>query len=314
MMTNVYFLSAKKLTNPDALAAGTLQIFKKLVESEQLSLQKNLPIKIHSGEPGNTTFTRPQTYSDLIDHLLDQEIKPYYIETNTAAGIRSTKDKHLQVLKDHGFTDIPAKIADGEDGFDHVEVPIRNGKHFKTCKIAAGLSDQNQVLVMSHFKGHIMTGFGGAIKQLGIGFASGRGKTEAHAKVEIPVTKRIDWAKASQVPTGSSQIWNDDYVYYGQTFAERVAEYALAAVHGQKYIYLNFVINITANCDCDGEPMPLIYDDLGLLASTDPVAIDKACFDLLEKREGKRPFNDYGIFAYANQIGLGSLEYQLIRI
>lgn len=313
-MTNVYFLPAKQLTNPDALTAGTLQIFKILVESEHITMQKNLPIKIHSGEPGNITFTKPQTYSDLIDHLLDQDIKPYYIETNTASGIRSTKAKHQQVLKDHGFTTIPAQIADGEDGFDHVEVPIKNGKHFKSCKIAKGLADQSQVLVMSHFKGHIMTGFGGAIKQLGIGFASGRGKTEAHAKVEIPVTERIDWSKANQVPAGSSQIWNEDYVYYGQAFAERVAEYALAAVRDQQYIYLNFAINITANCDCDGEPMPLIYDDLGLLASTNPVAIDKACFDLLEKREGKKPFDDCGVFAYAAQIGLGSPEYQLIEI
>ena len=152
---------------------------------------------------------------------------------------------------------------------------------------------------MSHFKGHMATGFAGAIKMLGIGFASRNGKIEAHTKNYSPAQKTINW--------------NDmEKLYWGDIFSERVAEYALAAVNKKTYIYINFMLNITKDCDCDGMVMKPIYKNVGVFASTDPVAIDKACYDELERREGKKPFTGEKIFEYAETLGLGSRRYTLI--
>jgi len=278
-----------------------VQIFKKLVEQNKIKLEKELPLKIHPGQPGNETYIRPENYKELILYLQSKEIKTYFIETNVAGGVRSSKQTHIQAALKHGFNQIPYHVADGENGFEQEEIPIRGGKHFKTCKIAAELAALNQVVVMSHFKGHMMSGFGGAIKMLGIGFASKRGKIEQHSKNSIPDNKTVDWSKMESLYTGTA-------------FRERTAEYALAAVNNKKYIYITFAENITANCDCDGEKMPLVYKDLGIFASTDPVAIDKACFDLLEKREGKKPFEGDEIFSYAEKIGLGIQKYELVTL
>ena len=155
--------------------------------------------------------------------------------------------------------------------------------------------------MLSHFKGHILSGFGGAIKMLGLGFASGRGKTEIHSKVAIPNGQAINWTK----------IWT---IYIGKEFRQRSAEYALAASQNKKFIYINFALNLVKNCDCDGRVMKPIYKDLGIFASTDPVAIDKACFDLLAQRENKKPYKGDDIFDYAQHIGLGSAEYHLIQL
>lgn len=295
----VYFnpINKNNLNNASFIAKKLLE---KVIEDNNIVLQKEIPLKIHPGEPGNQTFIKPENYQDIINYLLKKQIKTYFIETNTVTGRRSDENSHLTAIKHHNFTQIPFIIADGEAGFDHVSVPIKNGRHFKECKIGRKLAKQSQIIVLSHFKGHILSGFGGAIKNLGVGFASKRGKIEMHSRQIVPDAETINWGKTC--------------LYSAEEFRQRSAEYAAAAVSGKKYIYLNFVLLITENCDCDGHKMTPIYDDLGIFAATDPVAIDKACFDELTKREGKKPFEGDEIFIFAEKIGLGSQNYQLIKL
>jgi hypothetical protein len=300
LKTKVYFSEVNK-NNLKDVSNIALKLFKKVIEENKIALKKEVPIKVHPGAPGNVTFIKPENYTEIINDLLDKKIKTYFIETNTATGPRSKADTHLKAAKEHGFTQISFVIADGEKGFDHVKVEIKSGKHFKSCLIATKLANQSQIIVLSHFKGHIMSGFGAAIKHLGIGFASGRGKIDAHSKVKIDDDKTVDWSKSNTL-------------YSAKDFRERSAEYALAAVNKNQYIYLNFALSISDNCDCDGQVMTPVYEDLGVFASLDPVAIDKACFDMLEKREGKKPFDGEEIFSYSEKIGLGKKKYQLIKI
>ena len=271
-----------------------------VVSDTQIRLSKEIPIKVHPGQPGNISFIKPNNYDGVIDFLQEKKIKTYFIETNMVTGPRSLASTHLEVARKHGFTRIPFVIADGEDGEDHVLVPVEGGTYIKKAKIARKLADQQQMIVVSHFKGHIATGFGAAIKMLGIGFASRRGKIDAHSKDGTKFHKKtINWSEG-------------DKLYWGSLFHKRVAEYALAAVNKKHYIYLTFAIDIVKNCDCDGVPMKPIYRDLGIFASTDPVAIDKACFDMLAQREGKKPFLGDDVFPFAERIGLGSRAYNLI--
>lgn len=294
----VYFTPTNHQSDFSQAAKKLLRI---VIEKNKIKLEKSIPLKVHFGEPGNLTFIKPNNFQGIIDFLHEKKIKTYYIETNTASGPRSNKKNHEKVAHEHGFTQIPVVIADGDKGFDHTLVPIKNGKHFKECKIATKLAEQKQIIVMNHFKGHILSGFGGAIKMLALGFASGRGKTEMHSKVKIAEDKQISWLN-----------WFN--LYHQKEFIERQSEYALAAVQNKQMIYLTFAVDIVKNCDCDGHEMKPIYKDLGIFASIDPVAIDKACYDMLEKRERKKPFSGEAIFQYAEKLGLGSAQYSLITI
>lgn len=295
----VYFHPVKNNPDTKEVSLWARKILEKLISQNNISLQKEIPLKIHPGQPGNISFIRPDNFNGIIDYLLHKKVKTYFVETGMVNGPRSESDSHRNVALKHGFTRIPFVVADGENGEDHELVGI-NGNHFKKCMIAKKLIKPKQIIVLSHFKGHIDAGFGAAIKMLGIGFASRRGKIEIHSKVYSKKIKSIDWTA-------------EDKQYHGTAFRERMADYALAAVKGKQNIYLNFALSIVENCDCDGVPMKPIYKDLGIFASLDPIAIDKACFDLLEKREGKKPFSGDDVFTYAEKIGLGSINYELIN-
>jgi len=278
------------------------KLLETVINENKIILEKEIPLKVHPGNPGNISFIKPENFNEIINFLKSKKIKTYFIETNQAPiGDRWREDIHLKIARNHGFTQIPFVIADGKDGFDHELVKIEGGRHFRDCKIAKKLIDQKQIIILSHFKGHILSGFGGAIKMLGLGFASGRGKAEMHSKINLRDGQPIHW----------SQIWN---LHLGKEFRERSTEYALAASQNKNFIYINFALNLVKDCDCDGRKMKPIYKDLGIFASTDPVAIDKACFDLLEKREGKKPYKGDDIFAYAEKLGLGSQKYQLLEL
>jgi len=296
---NVYYVpvtSPKKQYAEEALTA-----LKTLLEKEKVQLEAELPLKVHPGEPGNITYNKPGNYDRIIDFLKEKNVKTYFIETNTVTGRRTNKADHLRAVAEHGFSRIPFVIADGENGTDDVAVPVPGGKYFKTAKIAHELANKNQVLVLSHFKGHITSGFGAAVKMLGIGFASRRGKMEQHTIVTPPDNGTINWGDSSNLQPNV-------------IFRERVAEYALAASRGKSHMYITFAINLVTDCDCDGVPMTPIYPDLGIFASLDPLAIDKACFDELSRREGKKPFEGDEMFAYAARLGVGNTEYNLIKV
>lgn len=298
-MVRVYFQRIDS-KNKNKISQLTVDLFKKFINEEKIELERELPIKIHVGEPGNTSYLKSDIYDNLINYLISLKIKPYFIETTTVSGFRKTKIGHEKVARDHNFTQIPFVIADGERGESHQEVEVKNGKHFQKAKIAQDLADKKQVLVISHFKGHCHTGFGGAIKNLGIGFASRIGKIEQHSRIFNQQQKDIDWG-------------DNNNLFIGELLEERIAEYALAASFKKNHLYINFAINLVSDCDCDGRAMKPLFSDLGIFVSHDPVAIDKACLDLLDQREGKITYEGKEIFDYGERIELGKKNYRIIE-
>ena len=337
-MSNVYF---QKVDNGDfkLLSNAAANLLKKIVKEENHKFSEFVPIKVHFGEKGNTTYVKPECYLGVVDYLSENNISSAYIETNVLyRGSRTTADSHKLIALEHGFIQLPVIIADGEYGESYEEIEI-NKQYFDKCKIGKAFSDYNQFVVMSHFKGHGMAGFGGALKQLAMGFASRGGKLAQHSeispkvkaskciscgfcvekcdvdaielkdKAEILSEKCIGCAGCIAVcPVGAIQ--ND---WSGENFKEKVAEYAYAAQLGKDNIYISYLINVTTECDCMGQHMDTIARDIGVLVSKDPVAIDAACLDLLQKQQGEKIFDSGRVsIEHAKKIGLGTDEYVLI--
>ncbi|MFC1595681.1 DUF362 domain-containing protein [Candidatus Margulisiibacteriota bacterium] len=342
-MSNVYYTSIKKNNTPANISNAVYQLVKYLVEVEAMQLERSIPLKVHFGERGNHTFVTSDYMQGIIDYLREQNVEPYYIETNVLyKSDRTQKDSHIKLARDHGFTQLPITIADGDIGEDYYEVPVKQ-KHFKTCKIGAAFKDVSQMIVVSHFKGHIVAGFGGAIKQLSMGCAARGGKLAMHSHA-LPSLKPskctrcglcVDHCPGHALSLGETIIFDRTKctgcaaclaicphdaikVNWGNTeaaeFLEKLAEHALAAQKGKSCIYVNYAIKITDNCDCMDISMQPIADDLAVMVSTDPVAIDLACMDMLDQREPKPVFGGRDIFKYAEAIGLGSMDYQLIQV
>ena len=354
-MSKVYFRRIDSYSKTSEINEASRKILEKIQsENNILNFSEPIPIKVHFGEDKNITFIEPKNYVGVIDYL-KQNTKSnskkgpgiYYIETNVLyKGKRTTRESHLEVAKEHGFTQLPIIIADGEMGEEYEEVDISdsNPKHFKKCKIGKKIAEAKQLLVLAHVKGHISAGYGAAIKQLSMGCAARGGKLDMHAKSKptlVPLlckkchtcvkncptdaciidtlVPHIDYAKCigcakciAVCPYGAMQI---NWLSTGQEeFTEKLAEYALAAQKGKKVIYINFLLNITKECDCMGNPMKIIAKDIGVLGSTDPVALDKASLDLLEKNEHKKLFSGQHALEHAEKIGLGTQKYEIIEI
>lgn len=341
-MQQVYFIPIESYHETAKIRAAARTLLQTVIETEHIALQPQVPLKVHFGEKGNTTFIGAQNFEGVIEYLREKQVQSSFIETNALyRGERTTRTTHIAIAKEHGFTQIPIIIADGEHGEEYEEVEI-NQKHFRTCKIGREIARQKQMIVISHFKGHMLAGFGGAIKQLAMGCAARGGKLEQHAHaiplinpfsckkcrtcvphcpaeaIQIGWLPRINTKKcigcASCIaicPFGAISL-NPLRASFSTTFYEKLAEYALAAHKGKSNIYLSFALNITKNCDCNGRPMKPVTGDLGVLASTDPVALDQACLDLLDQRNGKKVFSrGRHALAYGQKIGLGRTTYQL---
>jgi uncharacterized Fe-S center protein len=365
-MSKVYFIKIDSYSKTKETSEAAKTLLEKIqIEEKVFDFNKPLPIKVHFGEDKNVTYIEPKNFEGIIEYLKkNSKVKPkskakkysansnttpgiYYIETNTLyKGKRTTKESHLELAKEHGFTQIPVIIADGEMGEDYelVDISDSNPTHFKTCKIGKKIAQEKQLLVLSHVKGHISAGFGAAIKQLSMGCGARGGKLDMHAKSKptllaikckkcftcskncptdaciidtliphVDYSKCIGCAKCIAVcPYGAMQI---NWMSTGQDeFTEKLAEYALAAQKGKKVIYINFLLNIALGCDCMGSKQKLVAKDIGVLASTDPVALDRACLDLLEKNEHKKLFSGEHTLEHAEKIGLGANKYELIEI
>lgn len=343
-MTKVYFKAIDSYLKTEEINKAAANLLQIIEEKEKLELNKFIPLKVHLGEKGNNTFIEPKNFNGIIDYLNKKKINTAFIETNVLyKGQRNTVKNHLKVAEEHGFTRIPVIIADGEVGEDYENVEI-NKKHFDYCKIAKGIAKENQMIILSHFKGHALAGFGGAIKQLAMGCASKGGKLAQHAnsipkistfkckackacankcpenaitvgrKAKIDKNKCVGCA-ACMATCQFGAISNSWLASLTKSFNERLAEYAYGAAKGKNHIYITFAFNITKSCDCEGHPMKPIAKDLGVFASTDPVAIDQACLDVLDKNEGKTVFRrGRYTLEYASKIGLGSREYELIEL
>ena len=343
-MKNVYFKAIGSYSETEEIQRGAKSLLKKVIDKEHVQLEPYIPLKVHFGEKGNITFIESKNYEGIIEYLQEQHIGSAFIETNVLySGSRMTRSQHIKTAKEHGFTQLPIVIADGEHGEEHEHIEI-NQKHFKTCKIGKEIANQRQMIVISHFKGHRLAGFGGAIKQLAMGCAARAGKLDqhTHAKpvinpfackkcgacarycpenaITIGLIPRIDKHKCVGC-VGCMAVCPQKAIVFNllrslsKAFPERLVEYALAAQKDQQNIYITFAFNITRGCDCEGHKMKPIAGDIGVFASTDPVAIDQACLDMLDRREGKKVFTRARHqLDYAEKIGLGKRQYQLIEV
>ena len=257
-------------------------------------------VKLSTGEPGGHNFLQPALIKDLV-----QKVKGTIVECNTAyGGGRADTENHLKAAKDHGFTAIaPVDIMDAEG---EVALPVKGGKHLKEDFVGSHYLNYDFTIVLSHLKGHAMGGFGGAIKNISIGIASSAGKAWIHSAGK---TKGNPWGNLPP---------QDD-------FLESMAEAAKAIVDhcGDKILYISVANNLSVDCDCDSSPEDPKMGDIGILASLDPIALDKACTDLVRASEdhGKIHLieridsrNGMHTLEYGEKIGLGSQKYELVKL
>lgn len=339
-MSKVYF---KRYEGSDVntLSEIAKKMLATLVDEEKVVLEKDVPIKVHFGEKGNQTFVPAGCYDGIIDYLESHDVNTSFIETNVLyRGSRTTKESHLQLAHDHGFRRIPVIIADGEIGEDVYEVEI-NQEYFSTVKLGGKFKDYNQVVVMSHFKGHGLAGFGGALKQLAMGFASRSGKMAQHSRMVPTVSehkciecglcvKKCDVDAIILDP--KAQIDSETCVgcagciavcpvgcirndWGALNFRQKVTEYAYGAQLNKNHLYVSFMMNITKECDCMGEAMEPIAKNYGVLASMDPVALDTACLDLLQQESQHDLFEEgRESLEHAKHIRFGAFEYTLEEV
>lgn len=262
-------------------------------------LSGNVGIKVHSGETGNQNFLRPDFWAPLIN-----DVNGTVVECNTAyEGSRNTSEKHWETMKSHGWCDhFKVDIMD-EEGPDMI-LPIPNGKQIKENYVGKHLSNYDSLLVLSHFKGHPMGGYGGALKQLSIGVASSYGKAYIHGAGK------------------PENIWTADH----DSFLESMADAASSVVEYFKgnAVYINVMKNMSVDCDCCAVAEDPCMKDIGILISLDPIAIDQACLDLvyaakddpgqahlLERIESR---NGVLTVEASAKLGFGSREYELIEV
>ena len=270
----------------------------KIYEALGREAKGKVAVKLSTGEPGGHNFLQPALIKDLV-----QKVNGTIVECNTAyGGKRGDTRSHLQAAKDHGFTAIaPVDIMDAEG---EVELPVEGGKHLKADIVGKNYLNYDFTVVLSHFKGHAMGGFGGAIKNISIGIASSNGKRNIHSAG----TSTTSWGHPAQ----------DD-------FLESMAEAAKAIIDhcGENILYISVANNLSVDCDCDSSPADPQMGDIGILASLDPVALDKACTDLVRssKDHGKihlieRIDSRHGMHTldYAEQLGIGSQKYELVEL
>jgi uncharacterized Fe-S center protein len=335
-------------------------------------------VKLHFGEKGNTAFVRPVFLRRVVDRVKQNKGKPFLTDTNTLyLGTRSEAVSHLTTAFENGFTEsvvnAPILIADGLRGNSAIKVRI-DKPIFKTVSIAREIFMADALITVTHFKGHELSGFGGALKNLGMGCSSREGKLSQHSNISPQVKGKacqgcevcLSWCPQSAIsmvssesgtknqrsiafidskncigcgecilacPSSAIQIqWNESI----PIFQKKMVEHAYGAVHRKKgkALYLNFLTQISPACDCYGYSDTPIVNDIGILSSEDPVAIDQASVDLVNGESGNRasklpgawkagenkfraiyPEVDWNIqLAYAEEIGMGNREYELIKI
>ena len=340
-MSKVFF---KKLDNFDeeVINSFTYEMLNQIIKENNIKFTGTVPLKVHFGERGNDTFVKPNYYNGVKKYLSDNNVPTCYIETNVLYKSPRTKtDTHIEVAKEHGFTDLDIVIADGSDDNMYNEIEV-NLKNFKTCKIGSKFADYENFIVLSHFKGHGLAGFGAAIKQLGMGFASRGGKMHQHATSVPSINEDLCikcGACVRKCPVNAIRMEEvaviDASICVGcasctvvcpvnairnnwdqSNFHEKLAEYAYAAAKDKTNIYITYAFDITKECDCNGKHMESVAPNIGVFVSTDPLAIDQATYDkFLEITNDSNMFETANLtLEHAKNIGLGSREYELIEI
>ena len=283
---------------PRINAVNLIKVFKALGKEPK----GRVAVKLSTGEAGNPNHLSTDVIKALV-HLVDGTI----VECNTAyEGRRMNVQDHLQTAAEHGFTAIAE--VDIMDAEGDVALPVKNGKHLKENYIGKNFLDYDFTMVLSHFKGHPMAGFGGALKNVAIGIASSAGKAWIHTAGKSR-SLPVDW----------------DNVPPQEDFLESMAEACEAVFDhtGDNIIYINVANNLSVDCDCCADPEPIKMADIGIFASLDPVAVDRACIDAVYSSDdpGKihlisriKERNGEYLLKYAEELGLGRNDYQIITI
>lgn len=258
--------------------------------------QGRVAVKLSTGEPPASNYLRPELIAGLV-----QSLDGTIVECNTAyGGSRAETAMHYQVAEDHGFTAISDFQILDEEG--SMTLPVQGGTRLSENYVGADFDDYDSYLVLSHFKGHSMAGYGGAIKNISIGLGSSEGKAWVHS-------------------AGSSRTnpWGGDQDAFLESMAE--AGKSVSDYLGDQIVYINVMNRLSVDCDCDGNPAEPDMHDIGILASTDPVALDQACIDLVYSAEDGQSLvnriesrNGLHTLEHAQQIGLGSRSYELVSI
>ena len=348
-----------------------------LTKLEQLMTQAGLlncvkpkdlvAIKLHFGERGNLAYIRPQYVRRVVEQIKQKGGKPFLTDANTLyVGSRSNAVDHIETAIENGFdysvVGAPLVIADGLNGKDYVSVPV-NLKHFKEVKIGSAAVQADALIAITHFKGHEVTGFGGTLKNLGMGFGSRSGKQQQHSDL-LPVVnlerclgcgKCAKWCPSKAISIdGKAKIQETICIGCGEctvtcphkaidinwkteqdVLQEKIVEYTAGVLKDKegKAGFITFVTSVSPLCDCCGWNDVPIVSDIGILASSDPIAIDQAAVDLVNQASGNPlsalgarhsesdkfrvlyPHIDWSVqLAYGEKIGLGSRDYELIKI
>lgn len=292
-MAKVYF--SRKITPEQVI---------KLYNMVGKSLDGKVAIKLHSGEEGNQNFLKPEFWQDIIE-----TVGGTVVECNTAyGGARNTTEKHMALMENHGWSKyFDVDLMDGEGPDEVLEIP--DGKVIKKNYVGKNIKNYNSMLVLSHFKGHPMGGYGGALKQLSIGCASSAGKANIHSggKTDNP---EIVWENTAE---------QDKFLEAMADGAKSVIDY-----FGGNIVYINVMKNLSVDCDCCAVAEDPCMRDIGILASSDPVAVDQACIDLVYAAKDdpgqahflERVESRHGIHTIeaAYEIGCGDREYELVNI
>jgi uncharacterized Fe-S center protein len=369
-MSKVYFTDMR--TKPGRNLLDKLESLIKKAGIEQIDFKdKFTAIKIHFGEPGNLAYIRANYAAKLAKFLLAKQAKPFLTDSGTLyQGRRSNAIDHIGSAFENGFNPVavpcPVIIADGLKAIDYKEIPI-DLKYCKTAKIGAAIAEADVIVSMNHFKGHEQAGFGGAMKNLGMGSASRQGKLELHSsskpiietaectscgqcvkncasqaihlnaekKAEIDYEKCVGCGQCVAVCQfeAAQPVWDNsaDIMNY------KIAEYVSAVLKDKPNFHINFVMDVSPDCDCWNCNDAAIVPNIGIAASFDPVALDKACADLVNQSAANintvlnvrkygelqdvdkfkmiHPNTDWNAgLKYAEKIGVGTVEYELIKI
>lgn len=284
--SKVYF--SRELTKENVV-----NMYKKL----GVDLKGKVAVKVHSGEDGNQNYLKPEFLEDIV-----KCVNGTIVECNTAyEGMRNTTEKHKELIKKHGWTELfDVDIMDAEE---EMELDIPNGKVIKKNFVGKHLENYDSMLVVSHFKGHPMGGFGGALKNISIGIASSHGKAYIHG---------------AGVP---ENLWTAEHDLFLESMAD--ADKSIVDYFGDNIAFINIMCNMSVDCDCCAVAEDPCMKDIGILASLDPVALDQACVDLvynsddpgkdhlierIESRNGTHTIDA------AYELGVGNKEYELIEV
>lgn len=274
----------------------------KMYDILEKKLSGRVGVKISTGEKGNNNYLSPLLIKDLVSY-----VSGTIIECNTAyAGHRNTTFEHMETIKEHGFCDIAdVDIMDSDGDF---AIPVSNGFHLDNNYVGSHLKNYDSILMLSHFKGHPMGGFGGALKNMSIGVASSSGKAYIHTG-----------GKSRDVST----LW--DNICSQDDFLESMVDADSSVIDYMKgnIVYINVINNLSVDCDCVASPEDVCMNDIGIMASTDPVALDRACVDMIyNSNDSGREYmirrierqNGTHILEASEKLGIGSQNYELINV